>query len=281
MAANRPDTEESKVDYTGILLDLTALFAAVWALDQFYFRRRRRQRAAESGIVDRDPWMVAWARSLLPVLLLVGVFRSAVAEPFRIPSTSMMPTLEVGDFILVSKFSYGIRLPQVRMKILDLGTPQRGDIVVFRPPWAAGEHWIKRVVGLPGDRIVVNGEKVWINGQLVDNQPMGPYRDRGDRQDAYLLRNNAVLLEENLGGVGHRILEMPDINSSPLGAPDVPNARNPEIVPPECYFVMGDNRDNSEDSRYHGCVPDDALDGKAKVIWMSLASIKRIGTALH
>jgi signal peptidase I len=136
------------------------------------------------------------------------------------------------------------------MKLLDLGTPQRGDIVVFRPPWAAGEHWIKRVIGLPGDRIVVNGEQVWINGQLV-------------------------------GGAGHRILEMTYINGSPPGAPDVPNALNPEIVPPNCYFVMGDNRDNSEDSRYHGCVPDDALDGKAQVIWMSLASIKRIGTALR
>ena len=225
---------------------------------------------------------MAWARSLLPVLLLVGVFRSAVAEPFRIPSSSMMPTLEVGDFILVSKFSYGIRLPLGHTKILDLGTPQRGDIVVFRPPWAAGEHWIKRVVGLPGDRIVVNGEKIWINGQLVGSKPMGSYRPDGrNRQYDYLLSNNAVLLEENLGGVDHRILEMSDINSSPLGAPDVPNALNPEIVPPDCYFVMGDNRDNSEDSRYHGCVPDDALDGKAKVIWMSLASIRRIGTALH
>ncbi|HXC59529.1 MAG TPA: signal peptidase I [Steroidobacteraceae bacterium] len=270
------------MDYTGILLDLTALLATVWALDRFYFRRRRQRHAAEAGTVQRDPWAVAWARSLLPVLLLVGVVRTAVAEPFRIPSASMMPTLEAGDFILVSKFSYGIRLPQVGMKILDLGAPQRGDIVVFRPPWAAGEHWIKRVVGLPGDRIVVNGEKVWINGELVGTQPMGPYRaDHRDRQNANLLRNNAVLLEENLGGVGHRMLEMPDINSSLFGAPDVPNARNPEIVPPDCYFVMGDNRDNSEDSRYHGCVPDDALDGKAKVIWMSLASIRRIGTALH
>jgi signal peptidase I len=269
------------VDYTGTLLGLTALLAAVWALDRFYFRRRR-QRAAGSGTVGRDPWPVAWARSLLPVLLLVGVFRSAVAEPFRIPSASMMPTLEVGDFILVSKFSYGIRLPLVPMKILDLGTPQRGDIVVFRPPWAGGQHWIKRVVGLPGDRIVVNGEEVWINGELVGNQPMGAYRtDREDPQSAHLLRNNAVLLQENLGGVDHRILEMPGINSSPLGAPDVPNASNPEIVPPDCYFVMGDNRDNSEDSRYHGCVPDEALDGNAKIIWMSLASIKRIGTALH
>jgi signal peptidase I len=270
------------MDYTAILLDLAALFGIVWALDRFHFRQRRKQRAVADNRKQRDPWAVAWARSLLPVLLLVGLFRTAVAEPFRIPSASMMPTLEVGDFILVSKFSYGIRLPQLHVKILDLRAPQRGDIVVFRPPWAAGEHWIKRVVGLPGDRVVVNGENVWINGQLVDSRPMGAYRaDREDRQSAYLLRNNAVLLEERLGGVSHRILEIPDVNNSPIGAPDVPNGRNPEIVPPDCYFVMGDNRDNSEDSRYHGCVPDDALDGRAEVIWMSLASLKRVGTTLH
>lgn len=253
------------MDYTTLLVDLTALFGIVWALDRFFLRRRRQQRAAATGTVQRDPKFIVWARSLLPVLLLVGVFRTAVAEPFRIPSASMMPTLEVGDFILVSKSAYGIRLPRLNVKILDLGTPQRGDIVVFRPPWAPGEHWIKRVIGLPGDRIVVNGEEVWINGQRVDNQPMGLYRtDHRGRQNAYLARNNAVLLQENLGGVDHRILEMPEVNGSALGAPGVPNALNPEIVPPNCYFVMGDNRDNSEDSRYHGCVPDDALDGKAQ-----------------
>ncbi len=270
------------MDYTGILLDVTALVAAVWAIDRLFLRRRRQRKAEAAGVERGDPWAVAWARSLLPVLLLVVVFRSAVAEPFRIPSGSMMPTLDVGDFILVSKFSYGIRLPQLHMKVLDLGSPQRGDIVVFRPPWAPGEDWIKRVVGLPGDRVVVKGEKVWINGQLVNDRTVGPYRSsRGNLESAYLERNNAAVLDEHLGRVDHKILEMPDINSSPLGAPGVPNAHNPEIVPAGCYFVMGDNRDNSEDSRYHGCVPEDALVGKAEFIWMSLASLKRIGTVLH
>lgn len=265
-----------------MLLDLTVLLAIVWAFDRFHLRRRRQRAAAADGKARREPWAVGWARSLLPVLLLVGVFRTAVAEPFRIPSGSMMPTLDVGDFILVSKFSYGIRVPQLGGKILDLGTPQRGDIVVFRPPWAPGEHWIKRVVGLPGDRVVVDGEKVWINGEPLDVRPAGPYQtDRGSTEDMHLLRNNAELLEESLGRVDHRILQMPSVNSSALGAPDVPNAQNPEIVPADCYFVMGDNRDNSADSRYHGCVPEDALDGKAQVIWMSLASIRRIGTVLH
>ncbi len=269
------------MDYTGILLDLTALVVVVWAFDRFYLRRRRQRATAADGKARREPWAVDWARTLLPVLLLVGVFRTAVAEPFRIPSGSMMPTLDIGDFILVTKFSYGIRLPQVQRKILDLGTPQRGDIVVFRPPWAPGEHWIKRVVGLPGDRVLVNGENILINGQPVEVRSLGPYQtNRGDR-DAELLRNNAILLEERLGRVNHRILEMPSINSSESGAPDVPNAQNPEIVPPDCYFVMGDNRDNSLDSRYHGCVPEHALLGKAQVIWMSLASIKRIGTVLR
>lgn len=269
------------MDYAGLLLDVTALFAAIWAVDRVCLRRRRQRAAAADGKARREPWAIGWVRSMLPVLLLVGVFRTAVAEPFRIPSSSMMPTLDVGDFILVTKFSYGIRLPQMKRKILDLGTPQRGDIVVFRPPWAPGEHWIKRVVGLPGDRVVVNGEKVWINDQPLDVQSLGPYRiDRGHR-DTHLLKNNAILLDERLGRTDHRILQMPDVNSSAQGAPEVPNALNPEIVPPDCYFVMGDNRDNSADSRYHGCVPEDALDGKAQLIWMSLASIKRIGTVLQ
>lgn len=270
------------MDYTAILFVLTGVLAAVWVADQLFLRRRRKRRAEAAGAELRDPWAVEWARSLLPVLLLVLAFRSAVAEPYHIPSGSMMPTLEVGDFIFVSKFSYGVRLPAFDTKVVDVGEPARGDVVVFRPPWAPGESWIKRVVGLPGDRVVVRGEKVWINGAPVDAEPIGPYHgDANDDEDAYLMHYDASVLNEHLGGIDHRIIEMQSINSSPSGAPDVPNADNPTIVPQGCYFVMGDNRDNSEDSRYHGCVPEADLVGKAAFVWLSLSSLRRIGTVIH
>lgn len=269
------------MDYTAILLQATALLAAVWLADRMFLRRRRRRRAAE-GAAARDPWPVEWASSLLPVLLLVLVVRSAVAEPYHIPSGSMMPTLEVGDFIFVSKFSYGVRLPALNTKIVDIGEPERGDVVVFRPPWAPGESWIKRIVGLPGDRVVVQGGRVWINGEPVTVDRIGPYRgDPADSDDARLLQYDAAVLSERLGNVEHRIIEMPRIGGSPGGAPDVPNADNPAVVPRGCYFVMGDNRDNSEDSRYHGCVPEENLVGKAAFIWLNTGSLSRIGTVVR
>jgi signal peptidase I len=269
------------MDYTAILLEATALLAVVWLVDRMFLRRRSGRRAAE-GAEARNPWPVEWASSLLPVLVLVLVVRSAVAEPYHIPSGSMMPTLEVGDFILVTKFSYGVRLPAFGTKIVDIGEPERGDVVVFRPPWAPGESWIKRIVGLPGDRVVVRGGTVWINGEPVTVEPLGPYRgDPKDSEDARLLRYDATVLSEQLGNVEHRIIEMPGISRSLGGAPDVPNVDNPAVVPRNCYFVMGDNRDNSEDSRYHGCVPEEKLVGKAAFIWLSTSSLRRIGTVVQ
>lgn len=266
------------MDYTGLLLQLTGLLAVVWLSDRLFLRRRRRQRAAIAGVESREPWPVDWAGTLLPILLLVLVVRSAVAEPFRIPSGSMMPTLEAGDFIMVSKFSYDIRLPGINTSIASLGEPERGDVVVFRPPWAPGEAWIKRVVGLPGDEVVVRDNNVWINGEPVSTEVVGPYRgDPDNEDDADLMRYGASLLTEHLGNVGHEIIQMSLVNS----APDVPNDLNPRTVPRGCYFVMGDNRDNSEDSRYHGCVPEANIVGKATFIWMSLASLNRIATPIH
>lgn len=267
------------MDYTAILLEVTAVLAAVWLADRLFFRRRRR---AAAGAEARDPWPVEWAGSLLPVLVLVLVVRSAVAEPYHIPSGSMMPTLDVGDFIMVTKYSYGVRLPLFDAKVVDIGEPQRGDVVVFRPPWAPGESWIKRIVGLPGDRVVVKDDRVWINGEPVTVEPVGPYRgDPTDSEDATLLQYDAAVLSEHLGNVEHRIIEIPGVRGSLGGAPDVPNADNPEVVPEGCYFVMGDNRDNSEDSRYHGCVPEERLVGRAAFIWLSTASLKRTGTVIH
>jgi signal peptidase I len=260
------------------LVVLTVLFGLVWLLDRLFLYRSRKQRAQEAGKEYRDPWPVDWARSLFPVVLLVLVLRSFVAEPFRIPSSSMMPTLKVGDFILVNKFTYGLRLPVLHTKIVDIGEPKRGDIVVFRPPWAPSQDWIKRIVGLPGDKVVVQGEKVYVNGKLVPSRLIGPYSGEvSDPHDAMVMNYGGQVLNEDLAGVNHRIIEMPRIHQ----APNVPNADNPQIVPQHCYFVMGDNRDDSEDSRYHGCVPEKDLVGKAFFIWLSLHSYKRIGTVLH
>ena len=268
-------------DFAATLLILTVVLGVVWLFDRLFLYRKRREAAEAAGGEHVDPWPVDWAKSLFPVVLLVLVLRSFIAEPFRIPSGSMMPTLRVGDFILVNKFDYGLRLPAFNTKVVNIGDPQRGDVVVFRPPWAPGENWIKRVVGLPGDHVVVQGEKVWINGKRVDATPIAPYKGRSDDpEDRYVMDNGGVLLNEQLGKVNHRIIEMPDINR----APPVPSSINPQVVPSHCYFVMGDNRDNSEDSRYHGCVPEKDLVGKAFLVWFSWdhgVAFKRIGTLIH
>lgn len=270
-------------DFAALLLILTVVFGLVWLFDRLFFRRRREARAIGNGNKARDPWWVDWSRSLFPVVLAVLLLRSFVAEPFRIPSGSMMPTLDVGDFILVNKFAYGLRLPVFHTKILGIGEPQRGDIVVFRPPWKPDQDWIKRVVGLPGDKVVIKGEHVWVNGKLIQDQPIGPYRGDADKKSQrYVMENGGILMREHLGGIEHHIIEMPSLNRPQLGIPpNVPNSHNPVIVPKGCYFVMGDNRDNSEDSRYEGCVPEKDMVGKAFFIWFSMASFSRIGTILH
>ncbi|NII10393.1 signal peptidase I [Oleiagrimonas sp. C23AA] len=255
-----------ELDFAALLLGLTVVFGIVWALDILALRKARARRAAERGQPVAEPWYVDWSRSLFPVVLAVLILRSFVAEPFRIPSGSMMPTLKDGDFILVNKFDYGLRLPVFRTKVVSIGEPKRGDVVVFRPPWKPSENWIKRIVGLPGDHVVVRGEKVWINGQPVNSTPIGPYEGNPeDQEDAYVMQYRGQVREERLGDVTHKIIEMPLINR----APGVPSAINPPVVPAHCYFVMGDNRDNSEDSRYHGCVPEQDLVGKAFLIWFS------------
>lgn len=270
-------------EFSLLLLALTALTGLVWLLDACWLRRRRRVRKGDEA---REPWPVDWSRSLFPVLALVLVLRSFVAEPFRIPSGSMMPTLRVGDFILVNKFAYGLRLPVLHDKFLSIGEPRRGDVVVFRPPWQPDQDWIKRVVGLPGDRVVVKGEKVWVNGKRLATDMVGPYNASGDRsREAQMLRAyRATVSEETLGTVRHTIVQMPAVNQGRNGPPDVPNALNPAVVPAQCYFVLGDNRDDSADSRYHGCVPERALVGKAFMIWMSLdhgIAFSRIGSLIH
>lgn len=251
-----------KIDLALILTVLAAVTGAVWLVDHFAFARRRRLMQAEGEEVA-EPTVVEYSRSLFPVIFLVLVLRSFLAEPFRIPSTSMMPTLLVGDFILVNKFAYGLRLPVLNTKVLGVGEPARGDVVVFRYPGAgpgdpnAGQDYIKRVVGLPGDRIAFRDQTLYVNDQPVAKRPVGTYIGTGQGREM----TGSTLYEVDLPGRSHRSLEL-----GPFGDP---RAQDSWVVEPGHYFVMGDNRDRSLDSRYWGQVPESALVGKAFAIWLN------------
>ncbi|HUH29815.1 MAG TPA: signal peptidase I [Rhodanobacter sp.] len=295
-------------DFSAILLALTVLFGVVWGLDRLLLYKRRKARLDAAGAEYRDPVAVDWARSLFPVVFVVLLLRSFVAEPFRIPSGSMMPTLDVGDFILVNKFAYGLRLPAFNDKFVDLGEPKRGDVVVFRfpgylcrvgghlvrsgdmtcnDPHAAvpQQNWIKRVVGLPGDSIEVHGADVVINGVRVNAKEVGPYVGNPARAvEQTMLDMGATVWTEHLGAVSHAVARMPEYNTPKA----VPNDLVPSKVPAGCYLVMGDNRNDSLDSRWWGCMPEQNLAGKAFLIWMSWKGLhtggvdfSRIGTIIH
>ncbi|MDD3517639.1 MAG: signal peptidase I [Chromatiales bacterium] len=231
-----------------ILVLGTLITGLVWALDVFWWRRRDEKRS-------REPWYVEYARSFFPVFLIVLLLRSFVVEPFRIPSGSMMPTLLVGDFILVSKFSYGIRLPVVNVKVLNTGEPRRGDVMVFRYPRNPKEDYIKRVVGLPGDRVGYYNKQLYINGERVEREAVGVYQGFGSGEGM----SGAQLALEQLGDVRHQVLIMPERGS----------VEGEIVVPEGHYFVLGDNRDNSNDSRFWGMVPEENLVGRAFMIWMN------------
>jgi len=202
-----------------------------------------------------DPWYVEYSKSFFPVLLIVLLLRGFVAEPFRIPSGSMMPTLLVGDFILVSKFAYDIRLPVLGTTLLETGDPQRGDVIVFRYPDNPADDYIKRVVGLPGDHIGYYNKVVYINGKPAPQQPLHKYQATGSG----VAMSGATVASEQLGPVKHPILL----------EPRHPRMDGEYVVPPDQYSVMGDNRDNSNDSRFWGFVPDENLVGQAFLIWLN------------
>ncbi len=236
------------------LVVLSALTGIIWLLDSLFLARRRRAQGPEA----REPVLVEYARSLFPVIFVVLVLRSFVAEPFRIPSSSMMPTLLIGDFILVNKFGYGLRLPVTKQKVVEIGEPERGDVVVFRPPHHPDQDWIKRVVGLPGDEIAYRDNQLYLNGKPVPASAVGFYAGNGSGREM----TGARLLREDLNGTPHRILQRE-------GVPLFVRGEGTWTVPAGHYFVMGDNRDNSEDSRYWGFLPEESLVGKAFVIWMN------------
>lgn len=208
------------------------------------------QLAVAASQQARMPLPVEYARSFLPVLILVLVLRSFLIEPFQIPSSSMVPSLEVGDFILVNKYTYGIRLPVIRTKILSINEPQRGDVMVFFPPHDP-RYFIKRVVGLPGDLIRYEGKRVYVNGKLVDEKLL-----------AMLPADNPqyALYQEDLLGTQHQVRKLLDRSG--------PELSGEIVVKPGHYFMMGDNRDNSADSRVWGQVPEKNIVGKAFAVWL-------------
>ena len=300
-------------DFSAILLGLTVLFGVVWGLDRLLLYKKRKARLDAANAEYHDPAPVDWARSLFPVVLVVLLLRSFIGEPFRIPSGSMMPTLDVGDFILVNKFAYGLRMPAFNNKFVSLAEPKRGDVVVFRFPGYLCEdggtlvrsgdmscadphapvpqqNWIKRVIGLPGDTVEVHGDDLVVNGQPVTADEIGPYLGNPQRSvDQIMLSMGATVWNEHLPGLGGRTINHTIARMPAYTTPNsIPNDRVPSKVPPGCYLVMGDNRNDSLDSRWWGCMPEQNLAGKAFLIWMSWkgwgtggVDFSRIGSVIH
>jgi signal peptidase I len=244
-------------DFTAILAVLTLISGAIWGGYALFFARKRSTKTTSdeaAGAIETkrsEPMLVEYARFLFPVFLVVLIVRGFIVEPFKIPSGSMLPTLDVGDYILVNKFAYGLRSPIGYYKLIDLGTPKRGDVIVFRYPEDPSIDYIKRVIGVPGDKIVYRNKQLWINDQKIELKDLHPSTEN-DRFEE---------LEEILGNVTHRIQLSKDYNY--LAQPQEYR------VPEGKYFAMGDNRDNSKDSRYWGFVPDANLKGRAFFIWWS------------
>ena len=264
------------IDFALVLVVLTSLSGLIWLFDSLFFKQKRMDRSVQDSIEPaHEPVIVEYSRSLFPVLLIVLLFRSFLFEPFKIPSGSMIPTLLVGDFIVVNKFSYGIRLPVLNKKIISTGEPERGDVVVFRYTLDTSVNFIKRAVGLPGDTITYRGKQLFVNGEKVKEAAAGRYLSSDVKCSTPSL--DAALFDEQLGAVNHNILK----HTGSAG-------RNGQWVVPEGhYFMMGDNRDRSNDSREWGFVPEENLLGRAVGIWLNFdfekgcADLSRVGSGIH
>ncbi|MFT3856782.1 MAG: signal peptidase I [Aquabacterium sp.] len=294
-------------NFSLLLLVLTVVTLLYWLAERYRFRpareaaaanlvnqdQARRAQLASQGIAQVDgnvaeardkllmqPWWLDWTAGLFPVICAVFLMRSFLFEPFKIPSGSMIPTLLVGDLILVNKFHYGIRLPVINKKIIANHEPQRGDVMVFRYPVNPSLDYIKRVIGVPGDEVAYLNKQLFLNGKPVATQALPEFYDADSMR-------YALQYSEKLASVEHRILIDKDRPPfiPPQAIEDFPFKENCRYsgegvvckVPPGHYFMMGDNRDNSQDSRFWGFVPDDYIVGKAFVIWMNFSDLKRIG----
>ncbi len=295
-----------------ILFVLMIVTGVIWCIDVFYLARQRRARC-ESALAEYDahvarlagegvkpdsnvnkraeiaadllkqPTWIEYSGSFFPVIALVFFLRSFLYEPFKIPSTSMVPTLQVGDLILVNKYTYGVRLPILNKKIIEMNHPKAGDVMVFKYPVDPTVDYIKRVVGVPGDKITYKNKRLTVNGKEFSYQVLPEYLDEES------LKYSQQFLE-NLNGVQHAILNYEQAPSFVKGEDNFPQKErcsyNAEgftcTVPAGHYFMLGDNRDNSRDSRYWGFVPDENIVGKAFFIWMNLSNfpsnLKRIGS---
>ena len=260
------------MNFALILFLLLLASGLLWVIDRYFARRRR---AADAP----PPWWVEYGASFFPVILVVFGLRSFVVEPFKIPSGSMIPTLLVGDFILVNKWTYGIRLPVINRKILAVNEPRRGDVMVFRYPADPSLDYIKRVVGLPGDRVEYLDKRLRINGTEVTISEAGNYLhpDRLYYSPRYAEKlgevEHAVLIEREAPAFVAQVMQYPYRENCVYSSAGVRCT-----VPEGHYFVMGDNRDASSDSRVWGFVPDANIVGRAFFIWFNFNDLKRIGS---
>ncbi len=254
-------------DFNLILVPVTLILFAVWLLDKLVLKQRANKGRGNENFV------ITWAYDFWPVLAVVLVLRSFLYEPFNIPSDSMVPTLETGDFILVNKFDYGVRLPIVNKKIIDVGEPKRGDVIVFRYPPQPTISYIKRVIGLPGDHIVYDHGQLIINGQKVPKVLIQFSREK-DVMDT----PTSIYHKETIGEHTFTMRELEGVNVA-RQAPFINYVENGKYanqdglywevtVPKGHYFAMGDNRDQSADSRFWGFVPEENLTGRAFYVWM-------------
>jgi signal peptidase I len=258
------------IDFSLVLLILVVISGGIALYDRLVLAvprkasadRLRKAQTVESdairqaiAVAEQEPVVVEYAKSFFPVLLIVLVLRSFLVEPFQIPSGSMIPTLEVGDFILVNKYTYGLRLPVVGTKIVEMNEPERGEVMVFIPPHDK-RYFIKRIVGLPGDTIRYEDKVLSVNGEQILSEVI----DSVQIEMPNGMEQSGVLLNETLGEVQHR--------TQIVSTPARDGGRNVWVVPEGHYFMMGDNRDNSADSRVWGTVPEENIVGKAFAVWM-------------